>query len=77
VRTPRTGANGPALYGGLDVRGIFLRGDVLFIEVDAKALNPLKTTSIKTFYGVMFGSIMHKCDNTRINVYKQSYSCKA
>jgi hypothetical protein len=27
-------------------QGIFPRGDVLFIAVDAKALNPLKTTSI-------------------------------
>jgi hypothetical protein len=27
-------------------QGIVLRGEVLFIEVDAKALNPLKTTSI-------------------------------
>src|ERR1700678_4275844 len=27
-------------------QGILLRGEVFFIEVDAKALNPLKTTSI-------------------------------
>lgn len=27
-------------------QGILLRGEVLFIEVDAKALNPLNTTSI-------------------------------
>ena len=38
-----------ALGGHLDetgCQGILLRGEVLFIEVDAKALNPLKTTSI-------------------------------
>jgi hypothetical protein len=29
-----------------ECQAILLRGEVLFIEVDAKALNPLKTTSI-------------------------------
>ena len=39
------GANGSASLGKTGRQGI-LRGEVLFIEVDAKALNPLKTTSI-------------------------------
>jgi hypothetical protein len=38
VRCKTTSGNG--------CQGILLRGEVLFIEVDAKALNPLKTTSI-------------------------------
>ena len=41
----------PSLNGSASLRktgcqGVLLRGEVLFIEVDAKALNPLKTTSI-------------------------------
>jgi hypothetical protein len=40
------GANGSASLGKTGCQGILLRGEVLFIEVDAKALNPLKTTSI-------------------------------
>jgi hypothetical protein len=40
------GANGPASLRKTGCQGILLRGEVLFIEVDAKALNPLKTTSI-------------------------------
>src|SRR5258708_33543390 len=35
-----------ASLGKTGCQGILLRGEVLFIEVDAKALNPLKTTSI-------------------------------
>ena len=40
------GANGWASLRKTGCQGILLRGEVLFIEVDAKALNPLKTTSI-------------------------------
>ena len=40
------GANGSASLRKTGCQGILLRGEVLFIEVDAKALNPLKTTSI-------------------------------
>ncbi len=40
------GANGSASLGKTGCQGILLRGEVFFIEVDAKALNPLKTTSI-------------------------------
>ena len=40
------GANGSASLRNTGCQGIVLRGEVLFIEVDAKALNPLKTTSI-------------------------------
>ena len=40
------GANGSASLGTTGCQGILLKGEVLFIEVDAKALNPLKTTSI-------------------------------
>jgi hypothetical protein len=40
------GANGSASLGKTGCQGNLLRGEVLFIEVDAKALNPLKTTSI-------------------------------
>jgi len=40
------GANGPASLRKTGCQGILLRGEVLFIEVDAKALSPLKTTSI-------------------------------
>jgi hypothetical protein len=40
------GANGSASLLTTGCQGILLRGEVLFIEVDAKALNPLKTTSI-------------------------------
>ena len=41
----------PSLNGSASLRktgcqGVLLRGEVLFIEVDAKALNPVKTTSI-------------------------------
>src|SRR5712664_4986664 len=39
-------ANGSASLGKTGCQGILLRGEVFFIEVDAKALNPLKTTSI-------------------------------
>ena len=39
------GANGSASLRKTGCQGILLRGEVLFIEVDAKALNPLKTTS--------------------------------
>jgi hypothetical protein len=40
------GANASASLRKTGCQGILLRGEVLFIEVDAKALNPLKTTSI-------------------------------
>ena len=40
------GASGWASLRKTGHQGILLRGEVLFIEVDAKALNPLKTTSI-------------------------------
>ena len=40
------GANGSVSLRKTGCQGILLRGEVLFIEVDAKALNPLKTTSI-------------------------------
>jgi hypothetical protein len=40
------GANGSASLRKTECQGILLRGEVLFIEVDAKALNPVKTTSI-------------------------------
>ena len=40
------GANGSASLRKTGCQGILLRGEVLFIEIDAKALNPLKTTSI-------------------------------
>jgi len=40
------GANGSASLRKTGCQGILLRGEVLFIEVDANALNPLKTTSI-------------------------------
>jgi hypothetical protein len=40
------GANDAASLRKTGCQGIRLRGEVLFIEVDAKALNPLKTTSI-------------------------------
>src|ERR1700688_1793216 len=40
------GADGSASLGKTGCQGILLRGEVFFIEVDAKALNPLKTTSI-------------------------------
>jgi len=36
------GANGSASLGKAGCQGILLRGEVLFIEVDAKALNPLQ-----------------------------------
>jgi len=39
-------ANGSASLRKTGRQGIRLKGEVLFIEVDAKALNPLKTTSI-------------------------------
>jgi hypothetical protein len=41
------GANGSASLRKTGCQGILLRGEVLFIAVDAKALNPLKTTSIQ------------------------------
>jgi hypothetical protein len=41
------GANGSASFWKTGCQGILLRGEVLSIEVDAKALNPLKTTSIQ------------------------------
>ena len=41
-----TGANGAVSLRMIGCQGILLRGEVLFIVVDAKALNPLKTTSI-------------------------------
>jgi hypothetical protein len=37
------GANGSASLRKTGCQGILLRGEVLFIEVDAKALNPFKT----------------------------------
>jgi hypothetical protein len=37
----RLGANGSASLRKTGCQGILLRGEVLFIEVDAKALNPL------------------------------------
>src|ERR1700739_2944644 len=37
---------------------------------------PNRTLLRKTLYGATFGSIMHKCDNTRIYVHNQEYSCK-
>ena len=40
------GASGSASLRKSGCQGILLRGEVVFIEVDAKALNPLKTTSI-------------------------------
>jgi len=40
------GANASASLRKTGCQGILLRGEVLFIEVDAKALNPLKPTSI-------------------------------
>jgi hypothetical protein len=43
---PRPWANGSAFLRKPGCQGILLRGEVLFIDVDAKALNPLKTTSI-------------------------------
>src|SRR5450755_3308142 len=39
-------ANGAASLRKTGCQGILLRGEDLFTEVDAKALNPLKTTSI-------------------------------
>ena len=39
-------ANGSASLRKTGCQGILLRSEVLFIDVDAKALNPLKTTSI-------------------------------
>jgi protein gp37 len=43
---PRVAANASASLRKTGCQGILLRGEVVFIEVDAKALNPLKTTSI-------------------------------
>lgn len=40
------GANGSASLRKTGCQGVLLRGEVLFIDVDAKVLNPLKTTSI-------------------------------
>jgi hypothetical protein len=40
------GANGSASLQKTGCQGILLRGEVPFIEMDAKALNPVKTTSI-------------------------------
>jgi hypothetical protein len=40
------GANGSASLGKTGCQGILVRGEVLFTELDAKALNPVKTTSI-------------------------------
>src|SRR6204780_224455 len=37
---------------------------------------PNRTLLRKTLYGAMFGSIMHKSDNTRIYVHNQVCSCK-
>ena len=37
---------------------------------------PNRTALRKTLYCATFGSIMHKSDNTRINVHNQLHSCK-
>jgi hypothetical protein len=42
----RRAPNGSTSLRKSGCQGILLRREVLFIEVDAKALNPLKTTSI-------------------------------
>src|SRR5260221_14272022 len=40
------GAKGSASFGKTGCKGVFRRGGIVFITIDAKEINPLKTTTI-------------------------------